>query len=65
MKLNKQELIEMIRQEADVIKKGLIEESEAVSSTKKVYDVDMNKNDELGHSEKALFCKNTTKKTEK
>ena len=65
MKLSKQELIDMIRQEADVIKKRLIEESEAVSSTKKVYDVDMNKNDELGHSEKALVFKNKTKKTEK
>ena len=52
MKISKQELIDMIRTEAKSIKSAMIQESEAVSDSINVYDVDMNANDELGDSDK-------------
>tara|TARA_B100000963_G_scaffold361392_1_gene396509 strand:+ start:4605 stop:5402 length:798 start_codon:yes stop_codon:yes gene_type:complete len=65
MKISKQELIDMIRDEAKSIKSAMIQESEAVSDSINVYDVDMNANDELGDSDKALTYKDPSKKVEK
>ena len=65
MKISKQELIDMIRDEAPSIKSAMIQESEAVSDSINVYDVDMNAHDELGDSEKALTYKDPSKKVEK
>ena len=65
MKISKQELIDMIRIEAKSIKSAMIQESEAVSDSINVYDVDMNANDELGDSDKALTYKDPSKKVEK
>lgn len=65
MKISKQELIDMIRTEAKSIKSAMIQESEAVSDSINVYDVDMNANDELGDSDKALTYKDPSKKVEK
>jgi hypothetical protein len=65
MKISKQELIDMIRDEAQSIKSAMIQESEAVSDSINVYDVDMNANDELGDSDKALTYKDPSKKVEK
>jgi hypothetical protein len=65
MKISKQELIDMIRTEAKSIKSAMIQESEAVSDSVNVYDVDMNANDELGDSDKALTYKDPSKKVEK
>jgi hypothetical protein len=64
MKLSKQELIDLIKQEAMAIKSTMLKES-AVESTKNVFNVDMNANDGLGHSDKALVYKDKSKKTEK
>ena len=65
MKISKQELIDMIRAEAKNIKSAMIQESDAVTDSIDVFDVDMNSNDELGDSEKALTYKDTSKKVEK
>ena len=65
MKISKQELIDMIRTEAKSIKSAMIQESDAVSDSVNVYDVDMNSNDELGDSDKALTYKDPSKKIEK
>lgn len=65
MKISKQELIDMIRDEAKSIKRATIQESEAVTDSMNVYDVDMNSNDELGDSDKALIYKDPSKKVEK
>jgi len=65
MKISKQELIDMIRTEAKSIKSAMIQESDAVSDSVNVYDVDMNSNDELGDSDKALTYKDPSKKVEK
>ena len=65
MKISKQELIDMIRTEAKNIKSAMIQESDAVTDSIDVFDVDMNSNDELGDSEKALTYKDTSKKVEK
>lgn len=65
MKISKQELIDMIRDEARSMKRATIQESEAVTDSINVYDVDMNSNDELGDSDKALTYKDPSKKIEK
>jgi hypothetical protein len=65
MKLSKKELIEMIREEAKAIKGAMINESDAVEDTVEALDVDMNQNDGLGDSEKALTYKDKSKKVEK
>ena len=65
MKISKQELIDMIRAEAKNIKSAMIQESDAVTDSIDVFDVDMNSNDELGDYEKALTYKDTSKKVEK
>jgi hypothetical protein len=65
MKINKSKLIEIIKEEAEAFKREIFNESEAIESSIEVYDIDMNSNDELGDSEKALTYKDTDKKVEK
>lgn len=65
MEITKEELINMIKEEALKLKQKTIQESEAVSASVNVYDVDMNSNDELGDSDKALAYKDPSKKVEK
>lgn len=65
MEITKDELIKMIKEEASKLKRETIQESEAVSDSVNVYDVDMNSNDELGDSNKALAYKDPSKKIEK
>jgi hypothetical protein len=64
MKLSKEELIEMIKQEAKALKASMLKES-AVESSMDVFEVEMNSNDELGDSDKALTYKAPSKKVEK
>lgn len=65
MKLSKEELIEMIRQEAEIMKNEMISESNAITKVGDPIEAAMNQNDGLGDSEKALTFKNTSKKVEK
>ena len=65
MKITKDELVDMIKEEASKFKLKTIQEAEAISASVNVYDVDMNSNDELGDSDKALAYKDPSKKIEK
>lgn len=65
MEITKEELFKMIKEEASKLKQETLKESEAVSASVNVYDVDMNSHDELGDSDKALAYKDPSKKVEK
>jgi hypothetical protein len=65
MKLSKEELIEMIRQEAESMKSEMISESDAITKVGDPIDAEMNQNDGLGDSDKALTYKDPSKKVEK
>jgi len=65
MEITKEELFKMIKEEASKLKQETLRESEAVSASVNVYDVDMNSHDELGDSDKALAYKDPSKKVEK
>lgn len=65
MKISKQELMEMIRQEAAQIKKGMLEEAEGIEKVGDPIEAEMNQNDELEDSDKALVYKDKSSKKEK
>lgn len=63
MKLSKKELISLIREEAENFKNSFL--SEAIEDTIEVFDVDMNKFDDVEESDKALTYKDPSKKIER
>lgn len=65
MKISKKELMEMIRQEAALIKKGMLEEAEAIEKVGDPIEAEMNQKDGLGDSKKALVYKDKSSKKEK
>jgi hypothetical protein len=65
MKISKQELMEMIRQEAALIKKGMLEEAETIEKIGDPIEAKINQKDGLGDSKKALVYKSKSSKKEK
>lgn len=63
MKLSKKEFIELVKEEALKIKEEIL--NEEIESVGDPFEVEMNKNDEVENSDKALAYKDTTKKVEK